>query len=160
MPPARPMRHCRRATSKRTPIPKRARPTPERPTPEKPAGSSCNCRVIRTSIAWLACWSAPGGGGSRPQTGCSAMSRERSERTPGHHLRTPPTISKIDTVASSILIVESAGEGFVDITGEAKAFVADTRAASGLVTLFLRHTSASLTIQENADPDVLRDLVT
>ena len=33
-------------------------------------------------------------------------------------------------------------------------------AASGLVTLFLRHTSASLTIQENADPDVLRDLVT
>jgi secondary thiamine-phosphate synthase enzyme len=88
------------------------------------------------------------------------MSRERSERTPGHHLRTPPTISKIDTVASSVLIVESAGEGFVDITGEAKAFVADTRAASGLVTLFLRHTSASLTIQENADPDVLRDLVT
>ena len=88
------------------------------------------------------------------------MSRERSERTPGHHLRTPPTISKIDTVASSILIVESAGEGFVDITGETKAFVADTHAASGLVTLFLRHTSASLTIQENADPDVLRDLVT
>jgi secondary thiamine-phosphate synthase enzyme len=75
-------------------------------------------------------------------------------------LRTPPAISKIDTVASSILILQTGGEGFVDITGETRAFVAEARAASGLVTLFLRHTSASLAIQENADPDVLRDLVT
>ena len=63
-------------------------------------------------------------------------------------------------MASSMLMVESAGEGFVDITGDTKAFVADAGAESGAVTLFLRHTSASLTIQENADPDVLRDLVT
>jgi secondary thiamine-phosphate synthase enzyme len=63
-------------------------------------------------------------------------------------------------VASSILTLESAGEGFVDITGETKAFVAEAHAVSGLVTLFLRHTSASLTIQENADPNVLRDLIT
>jgi secondary thiamine-phosphate synthase enzyme len=63
-------------------------------------------------------------------------------------------------VASSILIVESAGEGFVDLTSETKAFVADVGAESGVLTLFLRHTSASLTIQENADPDVQRDLVT
>ena len=75
-------------------------------------------------------------------------------------MRTPPAISKIDTVASSILILQTGGEGFVDITGETRAFVAEARAASGLVTLFLRHTSASLAIQENADPDVLRDLVT
>ncbi len=88
------------------------------------------------------------------------MSRERSERPSEHRLRTPPAISKVGTLASSILILETGGEGFVDITGETRSFVAEARAASGLVTLFLRHTSASLTIQENADPDVLRDLVT
>ncbi len=88
------------------------------------------------------------------------MSRERFERTSGHRLRTLPVISKIDTMASSILTLQTSGEGFVDITGETREFVAEARAASGLVTLFLRHTSASLTIQENADPDVLRDLVT
>ena len=88
------------------------------------------------------------------------MSRERSERPSEHRLRTPPAISRVGTLASSILILQTDGEGFVDITGETKAFVAETRAASGLVTLFLRHTSASLAIQENADPDVLRDLVT
>jgi secondary thiamine-phosphate synthase enzyme len=88
------------------------------------------------------------------------MSRERSERPSEHRLRTPPAISKVGTLASSILILQTGGEGFVDITGETRSFVAEACAASGLVTLFLRHTSASLTIQENADPDVLRDLVT
>ena len=88
------------------------------------------------------------------------MSRERSERPSEHRLRTPPAISRVGTLASSILILQTGGEGFVDITGETKAFVAEVGAASGLVTLFLRHTSASLAIQENADPDVLRDLVT
>jgi len=88
------------------------------------------------------------------------MFRERYEPTFGHRLRTPPAISSVDTVASSILSVETAGESFVDITSETKAFLADAGAASGVLTLFLRHTSASLTIQENADPNVLRDLVT
>jgi secondary thiamine-phosphate synthase enzyme len=69
-------------------------------------------------------------------------------------------MSRVDTLASSILTVQTDGEGFVDITSDIRAFAAETRAASGLLTLFLRHTSASLTIQENADPDVLRDLVT
>lgn len=77
-----------------------------------------------------------------------------------HRLRTSPAISKIDTLVSSILILQTQGEGFVDITGEARAFVTEARATSGVVTLFLRHTSASLAIQENADPDVLRDLLT
>jgi secondary thiamine-phosphate synthase enzyme len=63
-------------------------------------------------------------------------------------------------MASSILTLQTSGESFVDITGETEEFVAEAGAVSGLVTLFLRHTSASLTIQENADPDVLRDLVT
>jgi len=69
-------------------------------------------------------------------------------------------MSRIDKLASSILTVHTDGEGFADITSDIRAFAAETRAASGLLTLFVRHTSASLTIQENADPDVLRDLVT
>ncbi len=88
------------------------------------------------------------------------MSRERFERSSAARSRIRPAISRIDTLASSILIVQTEGEGFVDITGEIRAFAAEARAASGLLTLFLRHTSASLTIQENADPDVLRDLIT
>jgi secondary thiamine-phosphate synthase enzyme len=88
------------------------------------------------------------------------MFKARSEQRPEHRLRTPPAISRIDTLASSILILQTHGEGFVNITGEIRAFVAEARAASGVVTLFLRHTSASLTIQENADPDVLRDVLT
>lgn len=50
------------------------------------------------------------------------------------------------------------GQGFVDVTGEIAHWLAARTDGDGLVTLFLRHTSASLTIQENADPDVLRDL--
>jgi secondary thiamine-phosphate synthase enzyme len=88
------------------------------------------------------------------------MSRERFEQKSAYPLRTRATISRTDTLASSILVLQTEGEGFVDITGEIRAFAAEAKALSGLLTLFLRHTSASLTIQENADPDVLRDLVT
>jgi secondary thiamine-phosphate synthase enzyme len=92
------------------------------------------------------------------------MSKERfkegSEQKAANLLRTPLAISRIDTLASSILNLQTGGEGFVDITGEIRAFAAEAGALSGLVTLYVRHTSASLTIQENADPDVLRDLVT
>ena len=56
--------------------------------------------------------------------------------------------------------VETPGEGFTDITREAARFVTDSKAGDGLLLLFLRHTSASLTVQENADPDVQTDLVT
>jgi secondary thiamine-phosphate synthase enzyme len=61
-------------------------------------------------------------------------------------------------IASAELTVETAGEGFLDITAEARKFLQGAQARDGTLTLFLRHTSASLTIQENADPDVLRDL--
>lgn len=47
---------------------------------------------------------------------------------------------------------------FMDITGQVRKFVADTRITTGLLTIFIQHTSASLLIQENADPDVLKDL--
>jgi len=55
-------------------------------------------------------------------------------------------------------MVETGGPGFTDVTPRVAAWIESLGAADGLITLFLRHTSASLTIQENADPDVLRDL--
>jgi secondary thiamine-phosphate synthase enzyme len=61
---------------------------------------------------------------------------------------------------SSLLTVQTSGTGFVDLTAEIAKFVKDARAREGAVTLFIRHTSASLTIQENADPTVLDDLKT
>lgn len=51
------------------------------------------------------------------------------------------------------------GPALYDFTEKAVAFVRDADVASGLLTCFVRHTSASLLIQENADPDVQRDLV-
>ncbi len=56
------------------------------------------------------------------------------------------------------LEVPTHGRGFTDLTPRVAEIVARAGARSGLCTLFLRHTSASLTIQENADPAVLRDL--
>jgi len=61
-------------------------------------------------------------------------------------------------IASAELTVETPGEGFLDITADARKFLHNAQARDGALLLFLRHTSASLTIQENADPDVLRDL--
>jgi secondary thiamine-phosphate synthase enzyme len=58
-----------------------------------------------------------------------------------------------------LLTVQTRGEGFVDLTREVAKFVADAGAQQGALTLFIRHTSASLTIQENADPSVLADLI-
>ncbi|MBI5130328.1 MAG: YjbQ family protein [Rhodopseudomonas palustris] len=74
--------------------------------------------------------------------------------------RAPIAAAAVTHVASSLLTVQTGGAGFVDITGEAAKFVADANARDGSLTLFVRHTSASLTIQENADPTVLVDLAT
>lgn len=63
-------------------------------------------------------------------------------------------------VASAELAVDTPGEGFTEITRDAAAFVAGAEAQEGALFLYLRHTSASLVIQENADPDVQRDLTT
>jgi len=63
-------------------------------------------------------------------------------------------------VATATLAVDTPGEGFVEITREVARFVKDAGALEGALFLFIRHTSASLTIQENADPDVRTDLVT
>ena len=66
----------------------------------------------------------------------------------------------VDTAVTSLLTIETFGRGFINLTGEVKKFVRDACAREGAVTLFIRHTSASLTIQENADPSVLDDLMT
>ena len=74
--------------------------------------------------------------------------------------RTPPSTVSATAIVSSLLTVQTSGRGFTDVTAEIAKFVKDAAAKEGAVTLFIRHTSASLTIQENADPSVLEDLTT
>src|SRR3954447_10364995 len=74
--------------------------------------------------------------------------------------RSAPSTVQATTVASSLLTVQTSGCGFIDLTTEAAKFIEDVHARDGALTLFIRHTSASLTIQENADPSVLVDLTT
>jgi len=74
------------------------------------------------------------------------------------------SLSPIDSVApemiaTATLVVDSSAGSFTEITGEAMRFVSESRAKDGALFLFIRHTSASLVVQENADPDVRRDLV-
>ena len=56
------------------------------------------------------------------------------------------------------IIVATRGQGLYEFTSETKAFVSHAGVEEGLLTIFVRHTSCSLLIQENADPDVLADL--
>jgi secondary thiamine-phosphate synthase enzyme len=61
--------------------------------------------------------------------------------------------------ASHELTVATGGKGFTEITGELTRWLSTIAAEDGLLTAFMRHTSASLTIQENADPNVRVDLL-
>lgn len=72
----------------------------------------------------------------------------------------PISTARVETIASAALSVATSGEGFFDITHAAARFLEKAGARDGMLLLFLRHTSASLVIQENADPDVHTDLVT
>jgi len=65
-----------------------------------------------------------------------------------------------DTIASATLTVETRQEGFTEITREVADFLRAADAGDGVLLAYIRHTSASLVIQENADPDVQTDLVT
>ena len=56
------------------------------------------------------------------------------------------------------LVIETRGRSLVDVTERVDRIVKESRIASGLCNVFIRHTSASLIINENADPDVRRDL--
>ena len=59
---------------------------------------------------------------------------------------------------SATLTFQTRGPGLTDITREVERALAKAEIDEGLLTLFIRHTSASLVVQENADPDVLHDL--
>jgi secondary thiamine-phosphate synthase enzyme len=64
-----------------------------------------------------------------------------------------------ELIASATLSLDTPGLGFTEITGAAADFLAQSNAGDGVLLVFLRHTSASLAIQENADPDVPSDLI-
>jgi secondary thiamine-phosphate synthase enzyme len=65
-----------------------------------------------------------------------------------------------DLIATASLTIETHGEGFCEITADVARFLTDVEARDGALFLYVRHTSASLVIQENADPDVRTDLTT
>jgi secondary thiamine-phosphate synthase enzyme len=74
-------------------------------------------------------------------------------------IRLSPIVSVApEIVATTKILVETRGEGFTEITSDVAQFIADANARDGALLLFMRHTSASLVIQENADPDVRTDL--
>lgn len=58
----------------------------------------------------------------------------------------------------TVLEIDTAGRGLTDITRAVARWIGDCGVDAGLLTVFIRHTSASLLIQENADPDVRADL--
>lgn len=74
--------------------------------------------------------------------------------------RSAPSTVQATSISTALLTVPTPGRDFVDLTAEAAKFITDVHARDGALTLFIRHTSASLTIQENADPSVLADLAT
>lgn len=59
---------------------------------------------------------------------------------------------------STEIVLPTSGRGLYEITKEVQSFVAKSGLSSGLLTLHIQHTSASLLVQENADPEVRRDL--
>jgi secondary thiamine-phosphate synthase enzyme len=67
--------------------------------------------------------------------------------------------ANVAVVATAKLTTESRGRGFVEITRELQRFLREAGAQDGALLIFLRHTSASLLVQENADPDVRSDLL-
>jgi secondary thiamine-phosphate synthase enzyme len=64
----------------------------------------------------------------------------------------------LDVVLRESFVVPTAGRGFVDVTASVAAVVGRAGVNDGLCTVFVHHTSASLVVQENADPDVRVDL--
>ncbi|GGK50274.1 secondary thiamine-phosphate synthase enzyme YjbQ [Salinarimonas ramus] len=80
----------------------------------------------------------------------------RSSGIDGPRLRHAGALAK---QAVAEITVATRGRGFVDVTRAVRDAIGESGVAFGLATVFCRHTSASLTIQENADPDVTRDLL-
>jgi len=80
--------------------------------------------------------------------------------SPKSSSRSALSTANANRIVTSLLTIQTKGRGFIDLTAEVAKFARDFGAKEGAVTLFIRHTSASLTIQENADPSVLDDLTT
>jgi secondary thiamine-phosphate synthase enzyme len=70
------------------------------------------------------------------------------------------TSSVPEIVATATLVMTTRGESFTEITGDAARFLAQANAGDGTLVAFIRHTSASLVVQENADALVRADLAT
>ncbi len=62
--------------------------------------------------------------------------------------------------AQHTLTIRTGGQGLTEVTQDVAGWVAEQGIGTGMLTVYIRHTSASLVIQENADPDVMRDLET
>jgi secondary thiamine-phosphate synthase enzyme len=69
------------------------------------------------------------------------------------------TTTRVETIATAVLSLETSGEGFFEITRDAASFLDTVKARDGTLLFYIKHTSASLVIQENADADVRTDLV-
>jgi secondary thiamine-phosphate synthase enzyme len=80
------------------------------------------------------------------------MTAARARRLTTVDVRAP------DILAGATILIDTSGEGFVEITRDVERFLVEAAAGDGVLLMFLRHTSASLVIQENADPDVRADL--
>lgn len=64
----------------------------------------------------------------------------------------------LGSMPQTLVAISTAGQGLYEFTDRARDFVRAANIDTGLLTLFVRHTSCSLLVQENADPDVRRDL--
>jgi secondary thiamine-phosphate synthase enzyme len=82
------------------------------------------------------------------------MAEENAQDPPVH----PSPLRDLAQVTTTLKFATQ-GPGFTDITPRVAAFIDEINAAQGLLTAFIAHTSASLTIQENADPAVQQDLL-
>jgi secondary thiamine-phosphate synthase enzyme len=87
------------------------------------------------------------------------MRRDPNDTMPSRRLSALTSVTP-ESLTTAVLMVETSGPGFNEITDDANRFIAEAAAKDGILLLYLRHTSASLVIQENADPDVRGDLVT
>jgi secondary thiamine-phosphate synthase enzyme len=85
--------------------------------------------------------------------------RHRDDAVTPHQL-SALTSASAEIVTTATLVVMTSGPGFTEITPDVARFVTAAGAGEGALLLYLRHTSASLVIQENADPDVCTDLAT
>jgi len=86
------------------------------------------------------------------------VSLRQDTKTP--HQLSEPVSAPVEIVTTATLVVPTHGPGFTEITDDAARFVATAGAKDGALLLYLRHSSASLVIQENADSDVRADLMT